>query len=100
MISAANSSPTFHSSPLVAWEPATGATTYEVQWAKGTAYPWSVAGTLQTHATSAVLPITTPATWWYRVRGINPALPTGAQKMTWSAPVALRLTGDQYRVLR
>jgi hypothetical protein len=100
MIAAATTSPTFHSSPLVAWEPATGATTYEVQWSKGAAYPWKTAGSLQTHATSAVLPLTTPATWWYRVRGINPALPTGAQKMTWSAPVALRLTGDQYRVLR
>jgi hypothetical protein len=100
MIAAAGARPTFHSSPLVAWEPATGATTYEVQWAKGNSYPWKPVGSLQTHATSAVLPIATPATWWYRVRGINPALPTGAQKMTWSAPVALKLTGDQYKIVR
>jgi hypothetical protein len=100
MISAVKTTPTFHSSPLVAWEPATGATTYEVQWAKGNVYPWKPVGSLQTHATSAVLPITTPSTWWYRVRGINPALPTGAQKMTWSTPVALKLTGDQYKVVK
>jgi hypothetical protein len=100
MTSAVRSTPTFHSTPLIAWQPATGAITYEVEWAKGKLYPWTKSGSLQTHATSLVLPITQPGTWWYRVRGINPSLPTAAQKMTWSTPVALRLTGNQFKVVR
>ncbi len=100
VISAVKGTPTFHSTPLIAWQPATGAITYDVEWAKDRLYPWRKAGTLQTHATSAVLPITTQGTWWYRVRGINPSLPTGAQNMTWSAPVALKITGNQFKVVK
>jgi len=38
--------------------------------------------------------------WWYRVRGINPALPVGADAMTWSKPVRLRVTGDRFVVVK
>ncbi len=92
--------PVFHSTPLVAWQPATGAINYEVEWAKGKSYPWKKAGSLQTPATSAVLPLDKPGVWWYRVRGINPSLPAGAQKMTWSNPVSLKLTGDQFKIVK
>ena len=46
--------PTVYSTPLVAWQPATGATAYQVQWSKSR-YPWRAAGTVKTFATSAIL---------------------------------------------
>jgi len=100
VIAAVGSRPSFHDSPLVAWEPAVGATSYEVEWAKGTTYPWKATGSLTTHATSVVLPLKEPGLWFYRVRGINPALPAKAQKMTWSRPAALRLTGTQFKIVK
>ncbi|HEY2327678.1 MAG TPA: hypothetical protein VGH52_09360 [Gaiellaceae bacterium] len=91
--------PTLHDSPLVAWEPATGAETYEVQLSR-TKYPWKKTWDQTTDATSIVLPLgpKNVGTWWYRVRGINPALPPGAQAMTWSAPVKFRISGDRFVV--
>jgi hypothetical protein len=101
MVASAGKVPTLHDSPLVAWMPAVGAVTYEIQMSRR-AYPWGKAWDALTPATSIVLPLTArnAGTWWYRVRGINPALPAGAQAMTWSRPVQLRITGDQYRVLK
>jgi hypothetical protein len=37
---------------------------------------------------------------WYRSRAINPALPWGAQAMSWSAPVPLTITGDRFRLVK
>jgi hypothetical protein len=99
VIASAKRVPTLHDSPLVAWEPAVGATTYEVQ-VSHTSYPWRTSFDETTPATAIVLPLSSKnvGTWYYRVRGINPALPAGAQKMTWSKPVRLRITGDQFKV--
>jgi hypothetical protein len=55
-----------------------------------------------TAATSVVLPLGKAAvgTWFYRIRGINPALPAGAQAMSWSNPVRLRVTGDSFVIVK
>jgi hypothetical protein len=100
MVAAVRRAPLFHATPLVAWEPATGAQTYQVQWSKRR-YPWAAANAapLETPATSVVLPIRKPGTWYYRVRGVNPALPAGAQTMTWSKPVEIRISGDVFAVV-
>ena len=76
---------------------------YEVQWSK-TRYPFrpaadksGSAGRLTT-ATAAVLPLA-PGRWYYRVRGINWSLPSGAQAMSWSDPVAVRIVKPTFRVV-
>jgi len=101
MIASASKVPEVHDSPLVAWEPAVGATTYEVQLSR-TSYPWRTTWSTTTSATSTVLPLarTQAGTWFYRVRGINPALPVGAQAMSWSKAVRLRITGDRFVVVK
>jgi hypothetical protein len=101
VVAAASKVPTVHDSPLVAWEPAVGATMYDVELSHQR-YPWRVTWTKQTAATAIVLPLGKAAvgTWWYRVRGINPALPVGAVAMTWSKPVHLRVTGDSFVVVK
>jgi hypothetical protein len=93
--------PTLHDSPLVAWKPAIGATLYDVQLSR-TSYPWTTKWSQTTPATSAILPLSSRnvGTWYYRVRGENPALPAGAQAMTWSKPVKIRITGDQFKVAK
>jgi hypothetical protein len=101
MVAAVTPKPVIHDSPLVAWEPAVGAQSYEVQWSR-TLYPWKDVNQGQlkpTPATSVVLPITQPGTWYYRVRGINPSLPPGAQAMTWSTPVAIKISGQVWKVV-
>ena len=101
VVASASKNPVVHDSPLVAWEPAVGATTYEVQLSHQK-YPWNVTWSTTTPATSIVLPLGKSQTgwWWYRVRGINPALPQGAQEMSWSTPVRLRVTGDSFVVVK
>jgi hypothetical protein len=101
VVAAASKVPQVHDSPLVAWEPAVGATTYEIQVSR-LKYPWKTTWTTQTAATSIVLPLGSDKTgsWWYRVRGINPALPNGAQAMTWSTPVHINVTGDRFVVVK
>ena len=101
MIASASKVPVVHDSPLVAWKPAIGATTYEVQLSRRS-YPWVTTWSSTTAGTSIVLPLGASAvgTWYYRVRGINPALPKGAQQMSWSSPVRLRITGDSFVVVK
>jgi hypothetical protein len=101
VVASASRTPTVHDSPLVAWQPAVGATTYEIQLSRKK-YPWSVTWSTKTPATSVVLPLgkTQAGMWWYRVRGINPALPVGAQAMSWSKPVRIRVTGDSFVVVK
>ena len=101
VVASASKVPTVHDSPLVAWEPAVGATLYDVQLSRQR-YPWKVTWQTQTAATATVLPLGKAAvgSWWYRVRGINPALPVGADAMTWSKPVRLRVTGDRFVVVK
>jgi hypothetical protein len=104
-LTAGRSSRAFYGYPLVAWTPALGASAYEVQWSK-TRYPFTpqpnpqnqgALGTM-TLGTSAVLPL--PAgTWWYRVRGFNLNLPTGAQQMSWSDPSRIAVAKPKFRVV-
>ncbi len=93
----------FYGQPLVSWTPALGAEAYEVQWSK-TQYPFkpevAASGTLglMTFATSVVLPVKT-GTWWYRVRGFDYSLPTGAQQMSWSDPVKLVVAAPKFKLV-
>jgi hypothetical protein len=101
VVASASKVPAVHDSPIVAWEPAVGAQTYEVQLSR-LRYPWRKTWSTTTSATSIVLPLGKDkvGTWWYRVRGINPALPQGAQEMSWSTPVRIRITGDSFVVVK
>ena len=92
LLTSGTNSQAFYGSPLVAWTPALGATVYEVQWSKKR-YPFKAEPNPQNQnalgtivlGTSVVLPLK-PGTWYYRVRGFNYGLPTGAQQMSWSGP--------------
>ena len=94
----------FYGSPLVSWTPALGAEAYQVQWSK-TKYPFvpmPAPGGSQgyiTPATSTVLPLTVPGSYWYRVRGLDYSLPTGAQQMSWSDPANVVLTKPTFQVM-
>jgi hypothetical protein len=101
MVASAQKVPKVHDSPLVSWQPAIGAAKYEIQLSRKS-YPWVKTWSTVTPATSAVLPLgsTATGTWWYRVRGINPAMPSGAQTMSWSAAVRIRVTGDSFVVVK
>jgi hypothetical protein len=95
----------FYGNPLVAWTPALGASAYEVQWSK-TRYPFKPEpnpqnqGALGTMVlgTSSVLPLKT-GTWYYRVRGFNINLPTGAQQMSWSDPSKIVVAKPKFRIV-
>ncbi len=104
-LTAGRSNQAFYGAPLVAWTPALGASVYEVQWSKKR-YPFkpepnpqnqNALGTL-TLGTSTVLPLK-PGTWYYRVRGFNYALPTGAQQMSWSDPAKIVVAKPRFRVI-
>ena len=97
LVSATAKSPTFYGTPLVAWQPALGAESYEVQWAKS-GYPWKTLGTATTAATSALLPLT-PGRWYYRVRGLN-ADAVSKPEMAWSAGVRLDIARPVFAVAR
>jgi hypothetical protein len=101
VVSSAAKVPVLHDSPLIAWQPAVGATTYEVQLSHKL-YPWQTTWTQTTEATAIVLPLgkNDVGAWYYRVRGVNPALPAGAQKMSWSSPVRITITGDRFSVVK
>ena len=93
----------FYGQPLVSWTPALGAEVYEVQWSK-TSYPFNPETTstgtpgILTSSTSVVLPVT-PGTWYYRVRGFDYSLPTGAQQMSWSDPVKLVVAAPKFSIV-
>ena len=95
--------PAFYGEPLVSWTPAPGARAYEVQWSK-TRYPFNAQTDAQTKgpglmtpATSAILPLK-PGTWWYRVRGFDYNLPSGAQTMSWSTPEKVVVAAPRFKV--
>jgi hypothetical protein len=105
LLTSGTNSQAFYGSPLVAWTPALGATVYEVQWSKKR-YPFkpepnpqnqNALGTLVL-GTSTVLPLK-PGTWYYRVRGFNYGLPTGAQQMSWSDPARIVVAKPKFRVV-
>jgi hypothetical protein len=100
-VAAAGKSAVVLSSPIVAWEPAMGATKYQVELSRYF-YPWRPSRHVTTPATSVTLPLTKYdiGIWYYRVRGINDALPVGARRMSWSKVVRLKITGDRFVVVR
>ena len=81
--------------PAVAWKPASGAVSYDVEWSR-TSYPWRPAGHQRTYSTSAMLPLS-PGIWWYRVRGINPYL-AGNTKLAWSTPLHVEIAKPTFSV--
>ncbi|HEX6490238.1 MAG TPA: hypothetical protein VF002_02550 [Gaiellaceae bacterium] len=97
LVAAKRSRPTIYGPPLVAWAPALSAVDYEIQWSNSPdSFP--KANDKVTQATSFVLPVGY-GTWYYRVRGLNYAVPTRPQ-MSWSDTVALRVTQPQFRIVR
>jgi hypothetical protein len=98
LFSAGRAKPSVYGTPLVAWKPALGADTYEVQWSKK-AYPWTKVGSLETPSTSATLKLG-PGRWFYRVRGISLALPLGGRQMSWSDPTAIRVARPTFKIVR
>ena len=104
-LTAGRTSKAFYGYPLIAWTPALGAAVYEVQWSKR-AYPFKPEPNPQnqnalgsmTLGTSAVLPLKA-GTWYYRVRGFNFTLPTGAQQMSWSDPAKILVAKPKFRVV-
>jgi hypothetical protein len=98
LVSPAQAKPSFYGSPLVSWQPALGASAYEIQWSK-TRYPFVTAGTpILTYGTSTSLPLK-PGTWWYRVRGLNLALPAGARAMAWSPSMQLVVAKPTFKIV-
>jgi hypothetical protein len=99
LTSPTRSRPAFYGTPLVSWQPALAASAYEVQWSK-TRYPFvTVTTPILTYGTSAVLPLT-PGKWWYRVRGLNLALPAGARAMAWSKALPVVVARPKFRIAR
>lgn len=104
-LTSAVQSTAFYGAPLVSWTPALGATAYEVQWSK-TQYPFnpvtlaSGSAGVMTGSTSVVFPKELgPGTWWYRVRGFDYSLPTGAQQMSWSDPASLVVATPKFKLI-
>jgi hypothetical protein len=98
LVSAKTAKPLFYGAPLVSWQPALGATSYEVEWSKQL-YPWKpISKPLETEADSAMLEGLTPGTWYYRVRGLDPYLPGSAKQMAWSDPVAIQIAQPVFKV--
>ncbi len=100
-VASAGAHPAVSSLPLVAWEPAVGATKYQIELSRSL-YPWHPVKKFGTPATSTILPLSPMDTgvWYYRVRGVNTALPIGAQRMAWSEPVRIRITGKRFAVVK
>jgi hypothetical protein len=95
LLAQAGRRPVVYSTPLVAWRPVVGATSYEVQWSRSK-YPWRARGSAMTFATSSVLQFGV-GLWYYRVRGLN-AAQVGTPAMTWSAPVAVKVVRPTFQI--
>jgi hypothetical protein len=100
LISASRTEALFYGPPVVAWNPASGAHAYEVQWSTKTGEDFEPAAKpILTYSTSAVLPLK-PGTWYYRVRGLNLSLPKGAQPLSWSEPVKLTVAKPRFSIVK
>jgi len=97
-LTASAGSKPFYGRPLVAWLPVTGADTYEIEWSR-TSYPWRAAKRIAVDGGTATMLPLKPGTWWYRIRGINSALPQGHQFMTWSQPLQLTVAQPKFRLV-
>jgi len=101
VVAAATKRPAFRELPLVTWKSARAADTYEIELSRQI-YPWKAVKKTTSVVTSVVLPLaqSDKGVWYYRVRGVNPNLTGPAQKLAWSKPVAIRITGDVFVVVR
>lgn len=101
VVAAANRQPAFDRLPVVTWKPVYGAQTYEIQLSRKL-YPWKAAILQKAVVPSATLKLTKQdvGLWYYRVRGVNANLPGSAIDMTWSAPTAIRISGDLFTVVK
>lgn len=97
LVAASGNQVRFYGRPLVAWQPAVGADTYQVEWSRAR-YPWRAVGRIDVDGTATSLPLK-PGSWWYRIRGVNSALPAGHQFMTWSAPLGLTVVKPTFRLV-
>jgi hypothetical protein len=97
LLTARHSGPSVYGAPFVAWQPALGADSYEIQWSRRF-YPWKATGSKVTFATSAVLDGLTPGRWYYRVRGRNSNQAKKPQ-MAWSAPVRFTVAKPLFAVV-
>jgi len=96
LLTSVTRTPTVYGTPLVSWQPAKGASAYEVQWSHR-AYPWATAGRKVTYATSAVLNLR-PGKWYYRVRGLN-LNQLVIPYMSWSKPVRITVARPTFRLI-
>jgi len=101
VIAAATKVPSFTQLPLITWEPALGAQSYQIQLSRHL-YPWNTISQQTSVVPSALLPLNVKdvGVWYYRVRGVNPELPANAQYMTWSTPAEIKITGNQIKVVK
>lgn len=98
LVASTGQRPSFYGSPLVAWAPVPGAETYQVEWSP-TKYPWRAVKRLDvTGGTAVSLPLKSGA-WWYRIRGVDPAMPVGRQVMTWSVPLRITIAKPKFRLV-
>jgi hypothetical protein len=88
----------YGNTPLMTWTPVIGADEYELQWARKR-NSLSSAQSLITPATSAT-PSLSPGRWYYRVRGVNSDMPSGARSMAWSTVRKVRIAKPVFRVSR
>jgi hypothetical protein len=98
LISATRTDSVFYGAPVVAWNPAAGAHAYEVQWSKSADPFEPAAKPIRTFSTSVVLALK-PGTWYYRVRGLNLTLPTGAQPLSWSDAVKVVVAKPRFSIV-
>lgn len=96
MLASVSRTPVVYGTPLVAWQPATGASAYEIQWSRKQ-YPWNAAGSKITYSTSALLNLK-PGKWYYRVRGLN-LLALQIPYMTWSTPVQITVAKPTFTLV-
>jgi hypothetical protein len=101
VVSAAGAKPTFTQLPVVTWDAVAGAQSYEIQLSRKV-YPWKAAISQVSVVPSVTLKLkpTDIGVWYYRVRGVNANLPGTAIKMTWSKPAAIRISGDEFRIVK
>jgi hypothetical protein len=101
VVSAASQRPSFQELPVITWKPAMSAVSYEVQLSRKL-YPWGTARSVTSVVPSAVLPLKRKdvGTWYYRVRGVNPNLVGPAQKLSWSKPAKIRISGDHFKLVK
>ena len=103
-LASASDTRSFYGAPLVAWTTALGAAIYEVQWSKrkvpftAETDPATNALGMLTGNTSKVLPLTS-GSWYFRVRGFDYSLPTGAQAMSWSDPQQIVVTKPTFAIV-